>query len=96
MEAKISALITYHSQSDDQSERINQTIEIALRYLIERKSDTEFLKFLLILKRGFNNSKNIIIGKSPNEIIYEMNLSDSFGVVIDKEVKDFEQLRKIY
>jgi len=25
-----------------------------------------------------------------------MNLSDSFGVVIDGEVKDFEQLHKIY
>ncbi len=90
MGAKISALTIYYPQSDGQSERINQTAEIIFRYLIERKSDTEFPEFLLALKRGFNNSKNATTEKSPNEIIYGMNLSDSFGVVIDKEAKNFE------
>ncbi len=90
MRAKISTLIAYYPQSDGQLERINQIIEITLRYLIERKSNTEFPKFLPILKRGFNNSKNVTTGKSPNEIIYGINLSDSFGIVIDKEAKDFE------
>ena len=90
MEAKISALITYHSQSDDQSERINQTTEITLHYLIKRKSDTEFPKFLPTLKRGFNNNKNTTTEKSPNKIIYKINLNDSFGVIINKEAKDFE------
>ncbi len=90
MGAKILVLIIYYLQFDGQSERINQIAEIVFRYLIERKSDTEFLKFLPVLKRGFNNSKNVTIEKSSNEIIYGMNLSDSFGVVIDEEAKDFE------
>ncbi len=81
MGTKIATSTTYYSQSDDQFECTNQTIEIAFHYMTHRSSDADFIKFLSALKRYLNNSKNNIIGRSPNKIIYGTNLNDFFGVV---------------
>ena len=66
MGTKIATSTVYHPQSDGQSERTNQTVEIALRYITHRSPDADFTEFLSTLKRYFNNSKNITTGRSPN------------------------------
>ncbi|KAN0085522.1 hypothetical protein V8E54_001989 [Elaphomyces granulatus] len=90
MRARIS---TATAQSDEQSERTNQTVEIALRYDLELNPDTEFLP---AFKRVFNNSVNASTGRSPNQIIYGFNLADSFGVVTEGDAKDFKAERKAH
>jgi hypothetical protein len=71
---KIDLLIStaYHSQSDDQSERTNQTIEIALRYLLTKNSNLSWHEKLSFLQQRY---MNIITSTefSSNQILYEFN-----------------------
>lgn len=60
----------YHPQTDGSSERTNQTVEIALRYLITMFPDTDWIDFLPSLQAQLNNSPNAATGLSPNEVIY--------------------------
>jgi hypothetical protein len=96
MGTRISATTAYHPQSDGQSERTNQTAEIALRYASERSPGVDFTEFLPAFKRVFNNSTNASTGRTPNEIIYGFNLADSFGVVTEGDAKEFEAERKVH
>ena len=50
MSTRISIITTYHVQSDDQSEQINQIMKIVLYFAQKRNSDTEFIKFLSAFK----------------------------------------------
>ncbi len=90
MGTKIATSTIYYPQLDNQSERTNQTVEITLRYITDRSSNADFIKFLSTLKRYLNNSKNTTTGRSPNKIIYGTNLNDSFGVISLREARDFE------
>ena len=40
----------YYSQSDDQSEHINQIAEIVLQYALEKASNANFIDFLSAFK----------------------------------------------
>jgi hypothetical protein len=63
--------IVYHSQSDDQSKRTSQTIEIALRYhLIDIKNSKKWSQCLFTLQSQVNNFV-ISIEKTSNKIVYE-------------------------
>lgn len=62
----------YHPQTDGQSERTNQTVEIALRYYLARYPDgaMEWQHVLPQLTFTLNNSVNASTNASPNEICY--------------------------
>ena len=60
----------YHPQTDGQSERTNQTVEIALRYSLMEGDITDFSKLLPSIQATMNNSANASTGISPNEILY--------------------------
>src|SRR5205814_3615612 len=96
MSIKISTTTAHHSQSDDQSEQINQMMKIALQFAQERNSDIEFMKFLSAFKQVFNNSFNTSTDHSFNEIIYEFKLADFFDIIITDEAKDFEAQQKMH
>src|SRR5204862_2867119 len=96
MNIRISTTTAYHAQSDEQSEQINQTMKIALYFVQERNSDTEFIKFLSTFKQVFNNSFNIFINHSFNEIIYSFKLADLFDIVTADTAEDFETQQKIH
>ena len=70
----------YHPQTDGQSERTNQTFEIALRFHIACNPEVPWDKFAVQLRSTLNNSTNTSIGKSPNEITYGMKLNDGLDV----------------
>lgn len=70
----------YHPQTDGQSERTNQTVEIALRYHITCHPDEPWDVFAVHLRSTLNNSTNASTGKSPNEIVYGKKLNEGFGI----------------
>lgn len=70
----------YHPQTDGQSERTNQVIEIALRFHISCFPDHPWDKFAVHLRSTLNNSTNASTGKAPNEILYGMKLHDGSDV----------------
>ena len=90
MSTRISTTIAYHIQSDDQLKWINQTMKIALYFVQERNSDTEFIKFLSAFKQVFNNNFNVFTDHFFNEIIYSFKLADLFDIMTTDAVEDFE------
>jgi len=67
----------YHPQTDGQSERTIQTLEVALRYLISQGKE-DWPRFLPLLRLSLNNRRSETTGKSPNEIVYGFNLREGF------------------
>jgi hypothetical protein len=65
--------IAYHSQTNDQSERINQTIEIALRYLLISNSNLSWHEALSTMQQIFMNTRTFT-EYSLNQAFYEMNI----------------------
>ena len=61
----------YHPQTDGQSERTNQTVEIALRYYLNTLEDFKtWPEVLPRLAHTLNNTRSRTTGKTPNEIAY--------------------------
>ena len=60
----------YHPQTDGQSERTNQTVEIALGFLLSSTDGTLWPAFLPALQAAFNNTESTATGRSPNEVVY--------------------------
>ena len=87
----------YHSQTNDLSERSNQTVKIVLRYLITKNSNINWIEILSTLQTQLNNALNVIIDRSLNEMIYEFKLRDVLIVLTRKFIKiddvDFERFR---
>ena len=70
LKVKFLYFIVYHSQTNDLSKRINQIVEIALRFLISTLKYFDFwFDVLSQVQRNFNNS--ISIDNFSNEIVYD-------------------------
>ena len=68
----------YHPSADGQSERTNQTAEIAIRHLLFSKSEheQEWPKLLPMLQAQLNNSISATTKLSPSEMIIGYNVSE--------------------
>lgn len=74
----------YHSSTNDNNERINQTVKIALRhYLLNMKNLTKRLYVLSKFQSIFNNSISTSIIKIFNNILYKSKSKQSLNLVID-------------
>ena len=71
-------------------------MKIALYFVQERNSDTEFIEFLSAFKRVFNNNFNIFTNCSLNEIIYSFKLANSFDIITVDTAENFEIQQKIH
>ena len=86
----------YHSQIDEQSERTNQIVEIALKYTLTNNLDLNWVVFLLTLRARLNNLSNAVIDLSLNEVIMNFKIRDSLALLkFDKEDKKWLQKRAI-
>ena len=66
----------YHPQTDGQSERTNQEIEIALRFHISTLDNpADWPVVIPRIQRGINNSPAAATGKTPNEASYGFTLT---------------------
>ena len=71
MNARLFYFTIYHSQTDDQSKRINQTIEIVLRFVISLLNNSvDWSNLLSKIQRAFNNNVSNT-DYTSNETIYD-------------------------
>ncbi len=85
---------TYHSQTDDQNERINQTIEIALRYLLTSNSNLSWHETLSALQQTFMNTI-VFTRYSSNQTLYEMNTRSQLTLLNkDNDLHDNQKFLK--
>ena len=77
LEVSLLTSIVYHVQTDEQFERSNQTIEIAIRFLTLNNSDVEIVATLSTIQSQLNNSSNVVTRLSSNEIIYDIRVRDT-------------------
>ena len=75
LEVILLTTIAYHAQTNEQSKRINQTVEIAIRYLVTTNIDV--ISSLFSLQAQFNNFSNSIIDQFSNDIIYEFKIRET-------------------
>lgn len=79
LEIKLLYSTAYHPQTDDQSKRINQTVEIAFKYHLVTLNDLKVWSDVLsAIQRGFNNSV-FATDRIFNECVYGFILITSFS-----------------
>ena len=75
------ASTAYHPQTDGLSERSNQTVEIAIRYLVTSYPDLPWWQALPSLQAQLNNSPNAATGLSPNEVVYGFKTKETLSLL---------------
>lgn len=83
LETSLLTSTAYHPQTDGLSERSNQTVEIAIRYLITEYPDIDWWQALPTLQAQLNNSPNAATGMSPNEVVYGFKVKEALSLLHD-------------
>jgi hypothetical protein len=83
----------YHSQINDQFERTNQIVEIALRFFLTENSKTNWISAASLIQADFNNFLNVVIDLSSNEIIYEFKIKDTLFFLITVKIENLSQFK---
>ena len=78
---------TYHSQTNEQSKKINQTIEIVLRYFVTKYSKNDWIIALSLIQNQLNNSSNANTKLISNEICYDFKTKNVFAAIISEKIK---------
>ena len=95
LNTKFLTTTAYHPQSDGQSERTNQVVEIALRYFTTEYPDEEWTTVLPFLQTSMNNSTNSSTGCAPNELTVGFRVRDPLNMLSDLPPEDYALLRDI-
>ena len=96
MGTKLLTSTAYHPQTDGTSERTNQTVEIAIRFLITNYPDINFVLALPSLQAQLNNSANVATGLSPNEINYGFKVREALTSLTERQATDLPAQRLEY
>ncbi len=84
----------YHSFVDDQSKRINQTIEIIIRFAFMKEHTTDFVKLISFIQRSLNNFFNAFIDLFLNELFYEFKVRESLNLLTHEDENSATSLKK--
>ena len=97
LEMSMLTSIVYHSQIDNQSKRIHQTIEIVLRFhlIINSDDEADWLKVLFFFQIESNNVKQFATSFALNELAYDFKVNDTIDMLFDLLSKDYSRLRLI-
>ena len=87
--------IVYHSQIDEQSERTNQTMKIALRFWLFNSKNTNWLAILFYLTIFHNNAINVTIDFVFNELIYDFRINDILSMLKNLFAENYFKFRQI-
>ena len=88
-EATLGLTATYHSSTDDQAERSNQTIETTLRCLLMKKYEENWKNLLFQIKYALNTFENVSIKQSFFEMLYDIKSRNPLAAIVRK--KSFEK-----
>lgn len=78
IERKLST--SYHPQTDGQSEKSNQTVEVALRHCVDYSQES-WAKYIPEIEFSINTSKNDTTKTSPYRVLYGFDLRDGLSVL---------------
>ena len=97
LEIKLLVSTAYHPQTDSQSERTNQTAEIALQFFIISHPLADWSMYLLRLWAELNRMKNAFTELSSDKVIYGFKLQDSLTLLqsMIKSDTDFASEQRI-
>ena len=84
--------MTYHSQTNDSSKRINQIVEIAIKYFVIKFSNIDYTLTLFAIQIQLNNTFNIATNLSFNEIIYEFKIKNAISSLIEINTANVQNL----
>lgn len=92
---------SYHPQTNGQSERTNQTVEIALHYYLATLEDIQQWPRVFPLLQSRLNNSTTITGRSPNKILHGFKIREPLDLILprdsdrnDLDQPDDEQLRR--
>ena len=86
----------YHPQTDGQSERTNQTVEVALRYLCtDPRAKLRWVAALPSIQATLNNSTNQSTGRSPTELMYGFKTREAINFLDQTVEAPYEYERDV-
>ena len=88
--------IAYHSQIDDQSKRINQTMKITLHYWIINNFNVDFILDLSYIQANINNFMSTTIDHIFNKFCYDFRLKDNLNLFANLSDEKYIKLRLRY
>lgn len=86
----------WHPEADGQSERTNQTVEIALRYFVTENPDADWTEAVAHIQFMLNCSPNASTGVAPFEYVYGFVPYCGFDLVQERDTlscEEYESLR---
>jgi len=84
----------WHPQTDGQSERTNQTVEIALRFFLST-GENDWVSVLPYLQGSLNNAIRST-GFAPNELVYGFRVREGLDLLAGElDVQDLDRLRSV-
>ena len=89
--------ISYHSQMNEMFKRMNQMIEIIIRFFVTTNSDEDWIIVLFYLQDTTNNFKNQLTKVALNEILYDQTVKDTVDLLhtLDLSFKNYMWLRQM-
>ena len=94
LDIKLLYSTSYHSQTNEASERINQTIEIALKFFIHDLQNASIWSQILFKFQALNNNVNSsATEKTSNEIAYNFTSNRFLDLLFDTNVINFSHNR---
>jgi len=92
LEIKRVMSMAYHLQTDGQTERINQEIEVFLRYYINYRQD-DWTKWLATVEFQYNDKEHIATGHFPFYVNYGRHPWEG-NLIVKTEIPNLEDLLK--
>ncbi len=93
-------LTAYHSQMNEQSEQMNQTVKTYLRHYVN-KNQNNWVQLLLTTQFAYNNTQNKITKETPFWVNYEYNLKvwqepQAHESQSQKAILDIAEIKKLH
>lgn len=86
--------IVYYLQTNEQFKRINQTVKIALTFLLSSTNKSKWFSLLSVLQVNLNNSRFASTSFSLNEILYDFRTREVSDLLLLEDNKDLDWVIK--
>ena len=87
--------IVYHSQIDDQSKKINQTLKIAFRFWFSNFENINWLKTFFYFTTINNNVVSATIDFVFNEFSYDFRVNDTLIMLKNLSIENYFRFRQV-